>query len=145
MSVCPCRGSRSAGLSPRGPFGPVMKITSYVTVRVWRSIFEIQPGPPGDVHRHPSQSWLSENSPGPPCPRGHDHARGLNFVFRDGRSLPWHRPDGIPGGFTFIRNSLENLGLKPGMDDFIPKFQEQEGIVENCTHPAITRKHIYNA
>ena len=23
MSVCPCRGSRSSGLSPRGPFGPV--------------------------------------------------------------------------------------------------------------------------
>ena len=42
MSVCPCRGSRSAGLSPRGPFGPVMmKITSYVRVRVCRSIFEI--------------------------------------------------------------------------------------------------------
>jgi len=41
MLVCPCRGSRSAGLSPRGPFGPVLKITSYVRVRVCRSIFEI--------------------------------------------------------------------------------------------------------
>ena len=145
MLVCPCRGSRSAGLSPRAPFGPVMKIASYVKVRVCRSIFEIQPGPPGDVHRHPSQSWLSENSPAPPCPRGRARARGLNFASRGGRSLPWHRPDGIPGGFTSIRNSFENLGLKSGMDDFTPKFQEQEWIFENCTHPAITRQHIYNA